>query len=135
MANEFATVIRSIYSPWIDTAVCREVRFFRHQITEQILCDSCRAELHEQDQNASVYYDRISRHYIHIGPAERYARCWACDREITPYNRAVVCCTSCDRVLTKYLYLLYNSDDTPHLDSEATVITLREFIRCAIREE
>jgi len=119
------------FRPWLDTALCCASHFYRHILTNRIICDICYSEVPPSDN----YYDLVRRHYICIGNSEEeHEQCQNCST-IIPYTRPSTRCSHCCAGLILFIRFLRESGETPHLNGQSYVVNISETTQCAAPRE
>lgn len=108
------------YEYWSQTAQCAISLFYRNRITRAVLCDECFADCLEPTQ-----FERVYRHYLHIGVRERHEECSECFvilASARPYNN----CNVCTSTRAGFLNYLRDTGDDPYNNIEPTIIAITQ---------
>lgn len=108
---------------WLNTALCCTASFRVHQINNDIVCHECYLT---ESPRVGESYDSVSRHYIHIGYAERFEACSLCN-VILPLNRPVSNCLVCRFAVDNFKEYLRRSQDRPFDSPEPTIISISQY--------
>lgn len=115
-------ISQQTYDDWSETALCAIALFYRNRENNAILCDECHA-----DDTQPALFDRVYRHYLHIGTNELLEECSEC-YVIIPMTRAYPDCQTCIRVLDGFIAYLQESGINPHENPQPHLIAIDQIV-------
>jgi len=109
------------YLAWLDTALCATSVFYSSVTGRHKLRHVCYHEALSPQERRS--YELLVHHYLHIGTAENFEICDACNSVIA-FARPYLDCATCRALHNDFAEYFRESGDDPYNSPEATVITI-----------